>query len=209
MADAIYGLYFRRYAPFKKFGIPAFKGDTRTDASAALAATSRTYGCVRFSSYAILDQGAGSSGTEDANLVLTFLDRKATAQVSMSTVRSSEAGPALLSFSASTAGSNPLIPKSPSIDTTVNFRASWGAGTVMHVCGTVLGDDFPNLEVFLRCYRSRKSAMLVDGRTRRDGYTGPFTLFGSGRKLCSFLSAIPLSADGTFTADQTCLKTEI
>lgn len=208
MSTPGFGLHFRRYAPFEKFGIPSFKGDGR-GASTSLQATSRTYGCVLFNQFGILNRFGGSSGTEDANLVLHFLERKAMSAVSISAERSNDAGPALLVFTASTAGSNPLIPASPDIDTKVVVRVDWGSGQAMRVSGTVAGDDFPNLEVFIRCYRSGRSALIVDGRTDRNRYTGPFTLYGAWKQLCSFSASIPLSNQGIFISDQTCAPCKI
>lgn len=136
--------------------------------------------------------------------MLHFLERKAMASVAITSIRSNEAGPGLLGFTASTAGSNPLIPKSPDIDTKVDVRLDWGLAQTMRVSGGVSGDDFPNLEVFLRCYQSGKSALLVDGRTKRNRYAGPMTLYGAGKRLCSFTASIPVSKQGTFIHDQIC-----
>jgi hypothetical protein len=209
MASPAFGLHFRRYAPFAKFGFPSFKGDNRTQPSTSLQATSRTYGAVLFRQEGIISQFAGSSGTEDANLVLHFLERKAMAKVSIKSTRSAEAGPGLIGFSASTAGANPLMPGSPDIDTTVEVRIDWGADRAMRVNGTVSGDDFPNLEVFIRCYQSKHSALIVDGRTGRGPVAGPVSLFGGGGKLCAFSASIPLTAAGLFSRDQTCGQTKI
>ena len=203
MSTAQFRLYFRRYAPFETFGIPSFRGDIRKTASTSLQATSRTSGMVLFDQSGILNKTGQSSGSHDANLVLTFLDRQAMGSVSISAIRSNEAGPSLLSFTAQTAGSNPLIPGSPDIDTKVELRVDWGSGQMMRVSGKVVGDDFPNLEVFIRCDQSGKSALLVDGRTERGGRTGPFSLFGAGGYLCTFNTAIPLNDQGHFIHDKT------
>jgi hypothetical protein len=209
MASPAFGLHFRRYAPFAKFGFPSFKGDNRKQASTSLQATSRTYGAVLFRQEGIISQFAGSSGTEDANLVLHFLERKAMATVSIKATRSTEAGPGLIGFSASTAGANPLMPASPDIDTTVDVRITWSSAGMMRVSGTVSGDDFPNLEVFIRCYQSKRSALIVDGRTGRGPTAGPFSLFGSGGKLCTFSASIPLTEAGLFSNETTCRQTNI
>jgi hypothetical protein len=201
MSTPGFGLYFRRYAPFEKFGIPSFKGDSRTEASTSLRVSSRTYGCVLFNQFEVLNSFAGSSGTEDANLILHGLERKKMAKVSFFATRDQEEGPGLISFTASTAGSNPLMPGAPDIDTKVHVRVDWGASNAMKVNGKVEGDDFPNLEVFIRCYQSGNSALLVDGRTTRNRYTGPMSLFGSGATLCTFLATIPLSDKGTFVGE--------
>ena len=205
----LFALHFRRYAPFKTFGVPSFEGDTRKTASTSLQATSRTHGAVLFNQLGILNQIGRSSGTRDANLVLTFLDRKAMATVSISATRSDIAGPGLLGFTAKTAGSNPLVPLSPDIDTRVKITMEWGSGMMMRIRGKVAGDDFPNLEVFIHCYGSKKSALLVDGRTDRGGRTGPFSLPGSGGHLCSFNASIPLNNQGHFISNRTCSPIKI
>ena len=209
MSTPRFGLHFRRYAPFETFGIPSFKGDTRKTASTSLQVTSRTHGFVLFSESGILNQVGSSSGTHDANLVLTFLDRSAMSSVSISAIRSNLAGPGQLGFTAKTAGSNPLIPASPDIDTRVEITVDWGSGKMMQIRGKVAGDDFPNLEVFIHCYGSRKSALLVDGRTSRGGRIGPFSLPGSGGHLCSFNATIPLNNQGFFIHDKTCASIKI
>ncbi len=198
MSTTQFRLYFRRYAPFETFGIPSFKGDTRKAASTSLQATSRTSGVILFNQFGILNKVGSSSGSH-----LSFLDRQAMGSVSISAVRSTEAGPNLLSFTAQTAGSNPLISGSPDIDTKVELRVDWGSGKSMRVSGKVVGDDFPNLEVFIYCEQSGKSALLVDGRTERGARTGPFSLFGVGGYLCTFSTTIPLNDQGYFIYDKT------
>lgn len=203
MSAPQFGLHFRRYAPFKTFGIPSFKGDVRKIASTSLKDTSRTHGFVLFDQSGILNQVGRSSGSHDANLVLTFLDRYAEGSVSISAVRNNQTGPGLLEFTAKTAGSNPLIPASPDIDTRLTIRIEWSSDNVMKVSGSVAGDDFPNLEIFIQCITSGKSALLVDGRTTRGGRTGPFSLFGAGEDLCSFDTSIKLNMQGCFIKDIT------
>jgi len=211
MSTPEYSLHFRRYAPFETFGVPSFKGDGRRAASTSLlpSITSRTHGMVLFNQSTILDKKGGSSGTHDASLVLTFLNRQAMSKVSISAIRSNEAGPGLLGYTAKTAGSNPLIPGSPDIDTRVEITMSWGLQNTMNVQGNVAGDDFPNLEVFIHCHGSGKSALLVDGRTDRGARMGPFSLFGNGGRLCAFQANIPLTKLGFFLGDKTCSPTTI
>jgi hypothetical protein len=205
----IYSLHFRRYAPFDKFGFPSFKGDKRTHASTSLTETSRTHGCVVFSRAGILKSFGESSGTHDANLILHFLEREAVGKVSINAKRTNLAGPALLGIKASTSGSNPLMPGSPDIDTSVELSVDWGMPSTLRVSGSVSGDDFPNLEVFLRCRATKKSVLIVDGRTTRGPVAGPISLFGSGGKLCSFSTSIPLDASGNFVSNLTCSMTKM
>ena len=209
MSTPTFGLHFRRYAPFKTFGIPSFKGDIRKTASTSLRATSRTHGLVLFNQVDILNQVVKSSGTHDANVLLTFLDRSAMASVSISAKRSNLEGPGLIGFTAKTAGSNPLIPGSPDINTRVKITVDWGSGEMLRINGTVAGDDFPNLEVFIHCYGSGKSVLLVDGRTDRGGRTGPFSLPGTGGKLCSFNATTPLNNQGYFIQNKKCASIKI
>jgi hypothetical protein len=165
-----FALYFRRYAPFDTFGAnpmalgQRFDGDKRSTASTSLKATSRTYGCVFFNKYGVVYQFSGSSGTKIHPLL--WNDIVATANVSMTVVRSHLAGPSLFEFTASTAGSNPLVPKSPDIDTIVKVRVDFGVLNFMRLDGEVFGNNFPNLEVFLVCLRSMHTALLIDGRTK-------------------------------------------
>ncbi len=178
-----YGLYFRRYAPFDTFGIPSFEGDKRAEASTSLKATSRTYGCVMFNQFEIVQYFAGTSGTHYHSSV--WGDIVGMSKVSETVVRTRLAGPGLIEFEASTAGGNPLIPKSPDIDTFVTARFDFGFGSprLMRITGEVFGDNFPNLEVFLLCYRSSYTALLIDGRTTGGRRTGPVTrLAGAHRQ---------------------------
>ena len=166
-----YGLYFRRYAPFSTFGVPSFEGDNRTGPSTSLKDTSRTYGCVMFNQFEIVYNFMGSSGTHYHSSV--WGDIVGMAKVSGTVVRSRLAGPGLIEFEASTAGGNPLVPKAPDIDTFVTARFDFGSSGALRVSGEAFGDNFPNLEVFLLCYRSGHTALLLDGRTTGGRRTGP------------------------------------
>ena len=66
----------------------------------------------------------------------------------------------------------PLLPGTPDIDTRVNVGVEFGPSR-MRIEGTVFGDNFLNLEVFLLCYRSQHTALLSDGRTTGGRNTGP------------------------------------
>src|SRR5437879_2910453 len=103
-----YGLYFRRYAPFGKFGggnppnWARSEGDKRTTASTSLKVTARTYGCVMFNEYGIVYRFAGTTGT--LTYTVFWGDIVVYSKVSMTVVRSTLTGPSLFGFSASTAG---------------------------------------------------------------------------------------------------------
>jgi len=181
-----------------------FEGDHRSTASTSVKATSRTYGCVIFSQDGIVNKFAGSSGTHIDLFIWGGVDR--TADVSQTVVRSTLAGPLLFSFSASTAGANPLVPKSPDIDTFVNVRVDYGHSNSLVLTGEVFGDNFPNLEVFLLDYQSQHTALLIDGRTTGGRDTGPTRLIGthSDHPLGRFFVELPLTSEGLLAGDSTC-----
>lgn len=210
MADPVYGLYFRRYAPFDTFGIPSFSGDGRSSASTSLKATSRTYGFVMFNQFQVVNSFAGTSGTHYKPLL--FAEIVGFAKVSKTAVRTKLAGPSLIEFEASTAGANPLVPHSPDIDTFVNARFDFGMGNLMRIQGEVFGDNFPNLEVFLLCYRSGNTCLLIDGRTTGNRRTGPMTrLMGDHRdqSLGRLSGVVLMTPEGEFSRSYTTGPTTI
>jgi hypothetical protein len=181
----VFGLHFRRYAPFARFGranpltfgFGHFEGDDR-DASTSLKSSSRTYGAVLFNQFGIVHSFAGSSGTEFHPAVGDVI--KGMAVVKSTVVKNTIHGPSLFGFRASTSGGNPLVPASPDIDTLVDARVDFGLPNMLRISGQVYGDNFPNLEVFVVCYRSGRTALLVDGQTDGGRNTGPMMhLWGS------------------------------
>ena len=199
VARPLYALWFRRYAPFSSFGFPPFEGDHRTGPSTSPKATSRTYGCVMFNRRSVVNHFANSSGTR----YTLGLDAEAVADVSMTVVRTTLHGPDLIEFKASTAGANPLVPGSPDIDTFVDVRVSFLPPNFMSIRCEARGDNFPNLEVFLRSAGDR-SALLIDGRTTGGRRTGPMSrLAGShADQLLGLTQATyVLDADGRLIHD--------
>jgi hypothetical protein len=210
MSNSPLGVVFRRYAPFKTFGVPSFKGDGRTSASTSLQATSRTYGIVIFDGNNLLHNFSGSSGTHYDSLVWGRIQK--TANIAKTAVRSTLHGPDLIEFEASTAGGNPLIPGSPDIDTFIKLRCDFGFHNppVLRLAGEAFGDNFPNLEVFIYCYRSKNTALLIDGRTTGGRRTGPMTrLAGSHRNqsLGKITATLALTADGQLARSTTAAPT--
>jgi hypothetical protein len=210
MAPPTYGLYFRRYAPFATFGVPSFEGDGRSGASTSLKVTSRTYGFVMFNQFEVISHFANTSGTHYhppfGKEIIGM------AKVSMSSARTTMAGPSLIEFEANTAGANPLIPKSPDIDTFVKARFDFGFGNppMMRIYGEVFGDNFPNLEVFLVCYRSSHTALLIDGRTTGGRRTGPITRLAGGHRdqsLGKLSGTLLLTEGGELVRDYTTAPT--
>ncbi len=189
-------------------GRGAFEGDHRTAASGSIdgKTTSRTHGFVFFNQFGPFWWYAGSSGThyKAASLWGDDIEAWSTAEVSLNFARDPLAGPSRFAFSASTAGANPLVKPSPNIDTKIKVLCDFSRTASMWVEGEVFGDNFPNLEVFIFCFQSKHSAILVDGRTTGGATTGPATrLLGAseGNSLARFNSVLQLNGDGGLAAD--------
>ena len=185
-----FGLYFRRYAPFDTFG--GFiagqrnEGDKRTTASTSLKVTARTYGFVMFNQAGIVEFHAGTTGTTFHPLF--FADIFGIAKVSTTIVdHTLFHGPRTFLLSASTASPWPLTPAAltPDINTIVNVFVDFSSGVSLSVSGEVWGDNFPNLEVFLVCYRSMHTALLIDGRTTGNRDFGPLLRLRGTNEDCS------------------------
>jgi hypothetical protein len=168
-------------------------------------ATARTIGIVPFERGSIGSIHAESSGTEFLGLGEWV---RRVAGKHMSAVKCAISNPIAaansLSFTASTAGANPMVPLAPDIDTYVDFRVEWiGAGVRFQ--GSVRGDDFPNAEVFVLDTKNT-GCLVFDGRTTGGQDTGPITRLAGdhqGQRLGSFSCAISLSPAGTFLAAKT------
>ncbi|MBX3501650.1 MAG: hypothetical protein KF889_19590 [Alphaproteobacteria bacterium] len=198
-----YGLWFRRYAPFATFGsigIGEFEGDTRTQASGSISDTSRTYGCVLFSRTEAVRAYGGSSGTILFPKLGGPIHGMAAVKTTFRKGASKTSG--TIAFSAGTEGGNPLVPGAPEIDTIVSVEVDFSRPGRMEISGEVFGDNFPNLEVFVYCYRSRTSAILVDGRTTGGRNSGPGSrLFGSHatHRIARFDVSLSLDSSGRLT----------
>ena len=195
----MYWLVFRRYAPFESFG-GGFEGDNRTIASPNLNDSARTVGAVEFAPGHVGAVSAFSSGTEyvgGGKWIAKLLGKhysKVNASVSVTT-RSIEA----VNFTAQTAGSNPMVPLAPAIDTFVDVRAVFGAGR-LQIEGTVRGDDFPNAEVFV-VDRFGGTSLLFEFATTGGKDTGPATrLWGTHAKqeIGTFYEKLMLDDRGCF-----------
>lgn len=217
----VFSFWFRRYAPFDEFGGATgfrFEGDHRDSGSTSAKATSRTYGCLFFTTSEILYGFSGSSGTRWAGYapwtagvpgirilgeILNKDVKGVVAFANVSLVVVENVRPNIVEFSASTAGGMPLLPKTPDIDTTVKMRFDFTRNGSLNTSGYVFGDDFPNLEVFL-VSPTGKSALLVDGYTTAGRDTGPVTeLLGShsNQLLGQFNFSLPLNDRGELIAD--------
>ena len=208
----VFGFHFRRYVPYAKFGRAHhfnlgmggyFEGDNRS-ASTSLKVSSRTYGAVMFNRFGIVHNFAGSSGTHFHPLFGDVVVGMSKVQHTL--VEGTLAGPDLFGFKASTAGNNPLVKPSPDINTFVDMRVDFGTPNKLHISGSVSGDHFPNIEVFLLCYRSARSAMLLDGRTDWGGTTGPaMKLFGAGKSntIAKISASLSLDTKGELATNYT------
>jgi len=115
-------------------------------------------------------------------------------------------------FSAATAGANPLVPKSPDIDTKVHCRFDFRTSREMKVDVGAFGDTFPNLEVFIICYRSNHTALLIDGRTTGGRNTGPVTRLagrGAQRYLGRSERPLKLNEQGLLDINSTTFETTL
>jgi hypothetical protein len=201
-----FGLYFRRYAPFDTFGF-GFEGDKRSGPSTSLKDTSRTYGCLMFNRAEVFYWFAGTSGTHRDTLLWGRITGFSNVRMNV-IVRPGE-GPGRVDFTASTAGNMPLLPKTPDIDTRVSVLAEFRSDGV-RIFGTAFGDTFPNLEVFLLCYRSGRTALLMDGRTSGGRNTGPLTrLPGAGVYLGFFDRQLKLDGKGELAMNYTTFATDL
>jgi hypothetical protein len=201
--DMAFVLVFRRYAPFGSFGF-GFEGDHRDKPSMSSLVSARTIGCVPFDRGGIGAMHAYSSGTQyvgAGDAVRRFLGRPLS--IVEKAVRTSIVSANAISFTAQTAGANPMIPGAPAIDTFLDVRVEWIANS-LRVQGSVRGDDFPNAEVFVLDSKGT-GRLLFDGRTTGGQNTGPMTrLAGAndGQQLGSFSCVTGLGADGSFLSSK-------
>lgn len=188
----VYSLWFRRYAPFAKFGF-GFEGDSRTSASTSMRATARTAGGCSFGPGTVGPGFGSSSGSKHTSFATT-----ATSKVT-SSVKVATATLKAVRFTAQSAGSNPLVPGAPDIDTYVDIHAAFGPRSVT-IEGTVRGDDFPNAEVFVVDGLGH-SVLLWDFSTTGGQDTGPMTRLAGPHEtntLGSFSKTIATLPSGAF-----------
>jgi hypothetical protein len=196
-----YTLLFRRYAPFAKFGF-GFEGDHRVGPSTSMLATARTIGVVPFARGSVGSVKGDSSGTEYVGGGDWLRKMAGRHKSHVSSVISKECISAnTISFRASTAGANPMVPGAPDIDTIVDFCAEWIASG-LRFSGVVRGDDFPNAEVFVLDSGS-VGCLLFDGRTTGGQDTGPIIRLAGSHEtqiLGAFSCAVPILPSGAFVS---------
>lgn len=176
-------LFVRRYAPFSQFG-GGFEGDTRTQATTSPTATARTIGVVEFSATSVLGYRSFSDGTMFLGATAWLANKigRKYSTVKADVTRISK-GRNSIFFTVFTAGSNPLVPGAPDIDTYVDVKATFdGASGNTRYEGTVRGDNFPNAEVFV-VEDSKREVLLFDFHTGGGKNTGPARLFGEHADL--------------------------
>jgi hypothetical protein len=204
-----YGLWFRRYAPFERFGslaIGSFEGDNRGP-STSLRVTSRTYCCIMFRRSGIVRSFANSSGTRFDPYLGPLAGGSVTGHSDVRHRVASLPHDDGFRIRASSHGGNPLTPSAvtPDIDVYVDVRVGFGTNTI-EISGEAFGDNFPALEIFLYSYRSARAAMLLDGRTTGGANTGPPTRLegtNSWFRLGSFHVRLRLAGDGELAANTT------
>lgn len=195
----IYGLFFRRYAPFATFG-GGFEGDNRSEATTSLTATARTIGSLNIAPGNVSDISAATSGTTFAGLgaqiqqLLGKHSSKVTSSVSVST-RTVDC----LRFTAQTSGANPMVPKAPTIDTYLDMQIVF-RDQALELSGTVRGDNFPNAEVFVTDATGH-AILIFEFASDGGQITGPMTRLAgdhSGQTLGSFSKRLVLVEGGAF-----------
>ena len=201
---ATYALVFRRYAPFKSFGL-GFEGDTRTGPSTSPVASARTVDITYFDRTAVGRSVGSSSGTTHTIFGGHGLSKVSTTVSKVSVTAIS------IAFSAASAGANPLVPLAPDIDTFVDLRVNFASGRLL-VEGQVRGDTFPNAEVILYDGSTPvRAVLLFDYRTAGGRNTGPFVRLEGAHEstvLGRFTRPISIDAAGNFlAASPTCAVT--
>ncbi len=179
-------MYLRSFAPWQWFGaepypIPCsndcFRGDDRTF-STSLTATARVTGILNFwmpgavlgSSRVFSDPSHDIYGrTKTGNPTIT-----------------TKAGVNGYALHLEFAGSNPLVPGSPAIDTKLDFTPTWNSGQICY-SGHLYGDAFPNAEAFAINSKGQAN-MLLTFTTQGDQNSGPIIYLpgDNNREMGSF-----------------------
>ena len=169
-------LDFRRYAPFNSFG-GGFHGDGRSVPD--YEGTSRTRGVVEFDPAAGTAKGTGSSGV---SYHVAWPSYQKTATTSCTVSKLTRTGRDLR-FTVHTAGSLPLIPGAPDIDTYIDFSVT-RLGDKLVYGGLVRGDNFPNAEVFIHRAGVTKPTPVAVWHFATTGgrNTGPMTRLAGAHK---------------------------
>ncbi|WP_415920990.1 hypothetical protein [Tateyamaria sp. SN6-1] len=160
-----YELIFKRYAPFSSFG-GGFHGDGRSAPS--VEGSARVWGIVNFA----VGAGVQSYEAKSSPTFHTLSPGSTSTQTPSMTVTATVNTPQRLTFVAHTAGSNPMVPGAPDIDTFIDFDMDMTGGAP-EVSVRMRGDAFPNGEVFLRKDGGAVETLL-DFQTTYGGLEGPF-----------------------------------
>lgn len=169
MSSLRYTIYFRSFAPWESFGegmgMGPFGGDNRSF-STSLTVTSRinTNITVDVRGNRVLNQRAwsdestsgSSSGFGTPTLTVTRMGANG--------------------LKAKMEGSNPLVPFDAAADIDATMSISWKPQAAGNVCfdGNVVGDAFPNAEIFVK--GSGRTTMLHTFQTAGERNKGPFDL---------------------------------
>lgn len=190
-------LCVRTFAPwpsFGGFGVLYFEEDNRSF-STSPDATFRTGGFLVFD----LDPGSISEGPVGISSGTRFhdsTDPKVFSDVlaKVSQVKSDEGR---IAFRFDTMGANPMVPLSPDIDIKLNFVA-FIVGNNLSFAGKLLGDGFPNAEIYIRDNKGNPFSLLTF-QTDHGPNAGPITLIGDGTDpMGNFQFGILLDDDHTF-----------
>ncbi len=182
-----YLLVFKRYAPFESFG-GGFHG--RGDSRPSYPDVARTWAGVPFDRSGVTGAGVGAASPT------THRTTRSSEYISnvRVTVTNARLDDGLVLFTAHSAGSNPhpIAVGAPDIDTYIDACIHFN-GNGLTVSGVVRGNDFPNLEVFLKTPTDRIH-LLHHWETSHGGLSGPFRrLWGRKEKqvITRFSTDVP------------------
>lgn len=170
-----YTLVYKRYAPFTSFG-GGFHGDGVAGANRSRSA--RTWTFVDFELGVGVTRSRGHSDPTSHRLL-----GKSTGVPTIKTNVTTNTATKLV-FESHCAGSNPLVPGAPPIDTFMfmTFETTPGG---LQVVGTMNGDDFPNGEVFLdindTVRQMSRCELLCHFATSGGRNTGPVRLINQNK----------------------------
>jgi hypothetical protein len=167
-------MYVRSFVPWQWFGVElpwttcssnCFQGDNRSFTT-SLTATARITGILKFwqpkTGSAIL---GSSRAFSDPSYDTSGNTKTGTPKISTSY------GPNGYTFHMEFAGSNPLYPGSPDINTKFDFTPAWSSGQICY-SGHLYGDAFPDAEVF-EINSQNQATMLLTFATQGTPNGGP------------------------------------
>jgi len=193
----------RSFAPFKTFG-GGFAGDNRGYSTSSTATSRVAQSFTVDPAKGTYTAPVTSSSPSEHPLLGTATAKDDRGSITNVTT-SEEDGKSTVSFTASMAGHNPLVPGSPDIDVHTNFVLTEDdkAGT-LNVAASQTGDAFPAAETFIG---DTKGTQVFIGVSAADG--NPYTSLpgDNSRSMMSANFTITMDSKGAFTGVQQGNKT--